>query len=52
MKSSNVIGFVLATLLFFIASFIDGEFNELFFSIAILLVILSLFYFYKSKNEF
>lgn len=53
MKIINIVGLLVASLFFFIASFIDGAFNLPFFSVAISLITLAflcLFKQYKTKK--
>ena len=50
MNDLTVVGLIIAALFFFIASVIDGHFNFQFFSVAILLTIVAIVYFYKIKN--
>lgn len=46
-NKKTIIGFIIASIFFLIASLIDGSFNKQFFSMFILLLTLALVYLYK-----
>ncbi len=44
------IGFLISSILFLIASFIDGEFNKQFFSVFLLFLVIFFVNFYRENN--
>lgn len=48
-NKKSIIGFIIASIFFLIASFIGDGFNKQFFSMFILLLTLALLYLYKDK---